>query len=167
MQRSLSCLSPQVWHAGSSVLVIGDKDPVQLDRAGAPPLFLWATQDFHTALGTGSRRRDWKVYTDGYAYTVSEDPNLSYELLSWHWHPRTRVDTHLHIGKSHPTHGGLADYHVPSGRVSFEQVARFLLTDLGVTPARDDWDAVLSASHSLFVKFRRWSDHSTIPPDPN
>jgi len=105
----------------------------------------------------------------GYAYTISEDPDLGHELLAWHWHPTTRLDTHIHIGKSHPTHGDLAKYHVPSGRVSFEQVVRFLITDLGVSPARADWDSVLTDSHGKFVTHRRWSNSSAIadPPEPN
>lgn len=162
MQRSLSCIGPWLWQAGEAVLVTSP-ETLRLNCGDKPPLYLKATQHFRTGLGSGTRRRDWKVYTEGYAYTVSEDADLSHELLAWHWHPGTRPDTHLHIGKSHPTHGGLAHLHVPSGRVSFEQVIRFLITDLNVVPARTDWDAVLTNSHSLFVRFRRWSDHAAIP----
>ena len=150
-------------------MLVNHDEPFRLSRDEGHPYYLKATQHFHTGLGTGKRRRDWKVYTEGYAYTISEDPDLGHELLAWHWHPTTRLDTHIHIGKSHPTHGDLAKYHVPSGRVSFEQVVRFLITDLGVSPARADWDSVLTDSHGKFVTHRRWSNSSAIadPPEPN
>ena len=166
IQRSLSCVCSDVWQASESYLVLNNgRTPIQLRRSGMGPIYFSATQQFHTAKGTGPRWRDWKVYTDGYAYTVSEDPDLSHELISWHWHPTTRLDTHIHVGKQHPTHSGLAEYHIPSGRVSLEQVIRFLIADLGVTPQRPNWDGVLSDSHRRFIEYRRWADPSAVPPE--
>lgn len=101
-------------------------------------------------------RREWKVGTDGYAYTVSEDRDLSSELFSWHWHPTTRQDTHLHVGRGHDLHGPLARLRVPTGRVAFEEVVRFLIEDLYVQPERSDWDSVLSECLERFRRFRTW-----------
>ena len=88
-----------------------------------------------------------KVATDSYAYTVAEDEDLSRCLVSWHWHPASRPDTHIHFGRGPGAWEGAWEsfgrYHVPSGRVLFEDVVRFLIEDLGVTAQREDWSQVV------------------------
>jgi hypothetical protein len=47
--------------------------------------------------------------------------------------------------------------HIPTGRVSFEQVVRFLVDDLEVVPQRHDWRDVIAESEERFRAFRTWS----------
>lgn len=42
------------------------------------------------------------------------------------------------------------EYHLPTGYVTIEEVIRFLIVDLGVTPLAEDWDKVLEASYRAF-----------------
>ena len=53
--------------------------------------------------------RGWRVKTEGYDYALAESPNLNTSLYSWHWHPMTRPDPHMHVGGSM--------VHLPTGRV--------------------------------------------------
>lgn len=69
---------------------------------------------------------------------VTADEDLGDELVSWHWHPNSRRDPHLHVYGQHEASGPLGKLHLPTGRVSFEAVVRCLILDWGVTPARDD-----------------------------
>ncbi len=66
-------------------------------------------------------------------------------ILAFHWHQMgvSPVTTH------HPHRGGTAvgvDFskaHIPTGRVTLQDVLRFAIVDLGVAPLRDDWPLLL------------------------
>jgi hypothetical protein len=47
--------------------------------------------------------------------------------------------------------------HFPTGQVSIEAVVRFLIEEMGVTPQRSDWQAVLDANEEAFVGKRSWA----------
>lgn len=157
LQLALSCLGPTVWiTAGRSTgpLSLLTQGPAALRRGSGDSLYFLPTQDF---VPKDSAIRNWRVRTLGYAYTVFEDADLAREIVSWHWHPTTRPDTHIHIGDWSQV-AGRSRHHVPSGRVSFEHVVRFLIEDFDVVPARPDWDAVLIECHDRFTTHRSWAD---------
>jgi hypothetical protein len=130
--------------------------PLRLSRKDDNPLWFQGTQNFGF-VKDDRYPGEWKVRTHGYAYTLAVNEDLTQELIAWHWHPTSRLDTHLHIGRRHPALGALGKFHVPSGRVSFEEVVLFAIGDLGVCPVRDDWQGVLHDSLSRFRTFRTWS----------
>ncbi len=131
------------------------EDAVALPVKGGQPYWLQATQDFHFERDI-RHLGEWKVKTDGYAYTITADEALSQEVFAWHWHPNSRPDTHLHVGRGNREFGSFGKMHVPCGRVSVEEVVLFAINDLGVTPQRGDWEAVLGDSLSRFRQFRTW-----------
>jgi hypothetical protein len=128
-----------------------------LKRLGSP-LFLKATQRFHYARRVG-HPKEWKVVTDAYAYTVSETRDLSREIWAWHWHPSLEhPNPHLHIGRGDPDLGTLAKLHVPTGRVSLEEILLFLVEDCDVKPMRKkDWRTTLEHNLAVFREFRTWA----------
>jgi hypothetical protein len=131
-------------------------DPATVRRRHGKALYLKATQSFHVVqLADGPP--EFKVTTDGYAYTVTETKDLTTELFAWHWHPGTRPDPHLHIGRAHPDHSSLAKLHVPTGRVLLEAVTRFLIVDLDVRPLDPDWEAVLDDVTRRVKRAWTWS----------
>jgi len=80
------------------------------------------------------------------------------EILAWHWtpdafDPSQRQWPHVHVG--HAVLGGGGTYlpgsfgrlHIPTEVVPFAAVVRFAIEELGVSPLRGDWPAVL-ATHS-------------------
>lgn len=130
------------------------EDPILLRRDDAP-LFLSAGQHFRT-IPDERFEGEWKVRTEGYAYRLALSEETGAFLLAWHWHPNTRPDPHLHVGADHPVVTELPRLHVPTGRVSFEEVGRFLITELGVVPMRRDWEETLAETESRFRAFRTW-----------
>jgi hypothetical protein len=162
LRRSLSCLSASaVWragetaHAGTWVALTAPR-VVTLNRQSEPPLYLRATQTFHYS-DHPDYRGERKVSTDQYAYTLADTADISTELIAWHWQPEGgRIDPHLHIGHAHPEHERFTRWHVPTGRVAFEEILLFAINDLAVTPAHADWRAVLDDTLARFREFRSW-----------
>ncbi len=93
-----------------------------------------------------------------YTYEVEEEATR-HELLAFHWEPHSRVTIpHLHIGfalsdKTLPFHNKA---HIPSGRVPIEDVVRFLISDLRVTPVITGLSDVVSASRQSFMAQKAW-----------
>lgn len=143
---------------GDALTLTTSEEPLGLRRGDQARLWLRAAQTFHLVKADeGGRHRAWKVATDSYAYTVSDDETLATELVAWHWHPASRLDPHLHVGRSHPDFGFWAHLHIPTGRVAFEDVMTFVLADLGVQPERDDWETVLADARAKFTSRRSWA----------
>ena len=58
------------------------------------------------------------------------------EIVRWHYHPDSHPDPHIHaVG---------IDGHIPSGRVIFESVVRYMIQELTVEQKRADWDEILA-----------------------
>jgi hypothetical protein len=166
LQSSLTCLSSSaVWYAapplsgrGQGRALAVSQDPIGVKRKkGAAATVLFASQRFDIQQLDG----EWKVKTLEYIYRVATKNEPDGEYIAWHWHPLTTPDRsapHLHVATKHAVLGAaLRKLHVPTGRVSFEEVARFLITDLGVTAARNDWRQVLEDAESRFRTYRTWA----------
>lgn len=152
MQRALSCITEsRIWITpgrGSErrFLDLAGGEPVRLKRVEMESLYLNAAQDFVVEHdGT-----EFRVRTRGYIYAVWPSEVSGGRFLSWHWHPPKPSRPHVHIADR-------STGHIPSGRVTFESVVRYLIEELGVRPARSDWDDVLMATEALHARFRRWS----------
>ena len=69
-------------------------------------------------------------------------------LLAYHWHPVgvSPVTTpHLHLSGA-VAGVDLTKAHLPTGHVTLQDVVRFVITEWGVRPRRDDWPAVLASA---------------------
>jgi hypothetical protein len=123
----------------SLLLLAGDREPV----------YLRATQRFQYGPHPkypGER----KVITAEYAYTLAADEGLREELVAWHWQQGAAwPHPHLHVRGEKP--------HIPTGRVAFEEVLLYAITDLGVTPARNDAVDVLQETLRRFKAHQSWS----------
>lgn len=90
------------------------------------------------------------------------------EVVLFHWHPDeeagqvVRLHPHIHIGPrllvDDPAITRRA--HVPSGRVSVEDVIDFAIRDLDATPRRDDWESVINESREKFRTHANWGTGS-------
>ena len=168
---SLSCVtSSTIWRVGEAStpgcwLLLFSSTPITLSRGlEQGPLYLNGTQVFHYADDSrypGER----KVVTDEYAYTLAEDDGLTDELFGWHWQPaHGHPDPHIRVEYPNPLYPRSTKWHVPGGRVAFEQVLAFAIYELGVQPARADAAAVLEEKLSLFRRFATWGV-PTPPPE--
>lgn len=102
----------------------------------------------------------FKIRTLAYSYSLTS--GTGGEIVSYHWHPDSASHVkspHAHLGHGQLSSGALLTprTHLPTGRVSLEQVVRSLITEHEVTPRADDWDARLTLSHGVFELYRSWS----------
>ena len=138
-------------------LVLNGSEPVRLP--GPSGLGLELGVEYYVVEAEGEHG-PWRTTTAGYRYTVTTGDGA--EVLAWHWHPggRSKVTRpHHHVGTSQLRPDGVLNtkHHVPGGRVALEDVLEHLVTDLGVTPERDDCLEVLARSREAFTRWRTWS----------
>jgi hypothetical protein len=113
-----------------------------------------------------------RVSTRGYLYSIAlrTGPEIrpAQEIISWHWHPQgssPHKEPHLHNGSAILMPDGVlgARAHIPTGRVSFEEVVRTLIQEMGVRPTRETWQVDLAESEGIHKLYRMW--HSTVPDE--
>jgi hypothetical protein len=108
----------------------------------------------------GDSGLEWKASSRAYYYALFL-PDQDTEFMAWHWHPEgadPRPEPHMHVSANHGDMGpSFHKLHIPTGRVSFEQVARFLIEELDVEPQHRHWDDRLKESHGRFADFRTWA----------
>ncbi len=105
----------------------------------------------------GEGARNWRVSSRTYFYQVRRHPDS--ELIAFHWHPGRRGQPefpHLHIDGARGSVTIARKNHVPTGRISLESVARFLIAELDVRPLRGDWEQVLDDGEQAFSSHRSW-----------
>lgn len=77
-------------------------------------------------------------------------------IFSWHWHPKSRRSKvsypHLHVrsASEFPTK------HLPTGRVSIEDVNFFAFDELGVQPTHEDARRIVTEIRDRHKLFRSW-----------
>ena len=163
LRRSVSCVTKTHVHVSGGyfdtdkvhALVLGDGDRVRLQ--GEPTLYLSLSQRYRI-VEAAEERGPWKITTAGYFYEIADSDCR--EIVTFQWHPSgaSPVTTpHLHLGSGAQVHHErLGDCHIPTSRVSIEQVIR-LAIDLGAKHLRDDWDDVLAMSQAAHEHWRTWA----------
>jgi hypothetical protein len=164
MQRSLHCISPAIWIPGkpplggeSEMALTTSEFPVALQDIHGQPLYLFASQAFHFERRP-QLRTDWKVASDEYIYNVrsAADRDPASQMIEWHWHPQVRPECHAHVNGPLPGGFHLSGAHLPTGRVSFEQVLIFLLDELEIVSRQPEWRETLTSNHALHAAYRTW-----------
>jgi hypothetical protein len=163
LQRTVSCVSREVLKAtayddsrpGPYALTLGGFEPARL-RGGVGISLLIAQQYTFVKRATLSRWQRWKVETARYDYALHDSTGA--EIIAYHWHPGTWSGRpHLHVqGYGGPLADFMRKAHLPSGRVSVEEIIRCAIEEFGAEPLRTDWEAVLAESQTAFEKFRTW-----------
>lgn len=103
----------------------------------------------------------YKVKTEAYTYEIMDDATR-HELFSFHWEPNAPSSQikipHMHLGFATKGHSLPIDNkaHVPSGRVSVEDVISFLISELGVPPLRLDWKDTIATTRQAFMTYKSW-----------
>lgn len=104
-------------------------------------------------------RGPWKVETIAYYYALEAESGR--EILAYHWHPDTGFPVttpHMHLGPEAAVgHQLLAQSHLPTGRISMEDVLRLAITDFHVEPNRPDWEDVLAGTQAAYFTWRTWA----------
>jgi hypothetical protein len=167
LQLPLSCLTKAIWVVGESPeggddsSLLASEDPIRLKREDGLSLLFSPSQRFDLIPDEREGfEGEWKARTLAYIYEVRVEGEDEPQLLGWHWHPLEtphRAEPHVHVRVEHESLGvPLPKLHLPAGRVAFEELVLLLIRDLGVRPARDDWEAIIEDTWGRFRAFRTW-----------
>jgi hypothetical protein len=139
LQLALSCVTEAEWvigpapHGGADRALVSSEDPIRLRRQRGLSTLLFVPSQRFEIVEDDRYEGEWKVRMLAYIYRVYIDSRWlaeRVEVMGWHWHPlRTpdHVEPHVHVRVNHPLLGlALRKLHIPTGRVSFEEVVRFL-----------------------------------------
>jgi len=108
-------------------------------------------------------RGPWKVKTESYIYRLTAADGA--KVISFEWHPSgsSPVKTpHVQVGPAGLGQGLgdlgklLSKAHIPTRRISMEQVLEFAIRELQVHYIRDDWEKVLMETYTAFEQWRTW-----------
>ena len=158
LQQALSCIHPSAYfYIGKQPLadewaLSTNPIPIPLQTRDGGVLYLTATQSFRTK----RQKREWKVSTQAYIYNVSEWADTRDYMFAWHWHPSQPPECHLHVSAELSNHMKLDKKHLPTARVSFEEVLRFLIEEFDVEPAKSEWQGVLAETQERYERHRSW-----------
>jgi hypothetical protein len=117
--------------------------------------------------------RGFRVRTERYGYRLAaSDEGRAKSLIRWEYRRdigrQRECRNHLHIAAAVPAGDGalLVDkVHVPTGWVLIEDVLRFLIHDLEVTPRTQDWARMLSTSETKFFEDFTTKRHKHRPEE--
>jgi len=162
LQQSLACIDPTAYFYLAKRLLppqtdvwalTSDPPSIELHNRAGKPLYLSATQSFRTRWHKG----EYKVSTLEYIYNVGERPDARDYMFAWHWHPnQPPVDCHLHVDAELSNGMKLSRKHIPTARISFEEVLRFLIDEFDVQHSNDRWREVLAETQQRHEKRRSW-----------
>lgn len=160
MQQALRCIHETAYFFMSKRpvdqewAISTEPAPIPLTVPDGRELYLTATQSFFTR----KRKGEWKVSTTEYIYNVSETADTRDYMIAWHWHPNQRQECHVHAHAQLSNGIKLDGMHLPSARISFEEVLRFLVEEFGVEPAMERTHALrtLVQTQERHEKHRSW-----------
>ena len=149
--------------------------PVKLGREGRserragpihlPDLYVAVLQDYHIVKDDDG---SYRVTTDSWVYQILDDEGS--EVLAYHWDPIGTPSTpHLHVGsvllssEKHHLSKAFSNLHLPTDRISMEQIMYLLIRDFEVVPLNDGWEDVLSRGHRAFEEKRSWPRNRYSP----
>ena len=163
IKHTLLCVSDAILGYGGGVYPSSHFH--NLSFIGNPPvgrlsgtkLSLFFSQNY-SINQSSTGKQEWRVKTEGYIYRLDDETGS--EILSYHWHPLNDLSQlpHLHLKKGSAIgRDELKRSHIPTGRVSIESVAEFLVKEFKVMPRYPDWNEVIERNRSDFEMHRTWS----------
>lgn len=160
MNAALSCVHPSAYFYVSKRplaedwALVSEPSPVPLEVRGGDTIFLAATQSFRMRRHKGQ----WKCSTEEYIYNITDEEDPRKYMFAWHWHPNQWPDTHMHVNAQLSNGMKLDGRHIPTARIAFEEVLRFLIAECEVEPAKEtaEWRTVLDETQERYEKFRTW-----------
>lgn len=116
---------------------------------------LYFAQTFSVIRGSSG----WKVRTEAYVYKLLASG--THPHIQYHWHPDgdyLKKRPHIHFNaRSGVLKRSVSKYHFPTGRMSIEELIRFLIEEEQATPTRSDWSEVLQRNLECFEAYRTWA----------
>ena len=105
---------------------------------------------------------DERCKTESYIYRLQTDASTGSWRIRWDYRrdpPRADYDyprAHVHVNGTFPDGEAIRQDHIPAPRMPLEFVIRYLITDRGVKPRTEDWQAILKQSAETFGEHPAW-----------
>jgi hypothetical protein len=142
---------------GSTHIVSFDPNPT-LKAADRTTIGLSVVHYYEVVRATG-KRGPWKVRSAGYLYSLLD--RNDHELITFHWHPQGNSDVtgpHLHVGSALASSWKkLPKAHIPTSRMTLEQIIGMAIDGFGVIPLKEDWRGLLDRNQKIFDAWKTWS----------
>jgi len=140
------------------VFTIADGDPVKL--AGQSQLSLAVTMHYRVVEDPRPDVGPFKVSTAKYIFELYDKAGR--RVIGYHWHPDDEKSPfrspHLHLGESLRGPNLHHKAHLPTGRVSLEEVLKLAVYSFNVEPIRGDWEKILNRTQERHEAFRSWGN---------
>jgi hypothetical protein len=161
LQQALACIHPTAYFYMSKTPLSEEwalattPAPISLKVPNGRVLYLTAAQSFRVRKHKG----EWKASALEYIYNVGETEDTRDYMFAWHWHPNQwGPECHLHASAELSNQMKLTRKHLPTARISFEEVLWFLINEFDVEPAQDlaECRRVLSETRRRHEQHRSW-----------
>ncbi len=122
-------------------------------RRGNETLFLQAYQQIQVIDAD-----NFRISTIRYFYIIWSS-RQNERIIDWHYHRRRNgsFQAHLHIrDDADATNHYLINRHIPTGRVSLEDVVRFAIQEMNINSRDANWATVLDQTEAVFRADRTW-----------
>jgi hypothetical protein len=158
LRQALSCVTHEVLYirsgndpAAAPYALMLHNSPVSLGRDRR---FALEVIQHYRLIETERPQGPWQVQTVAYYYTLSELGENPREILGYHWHPQGRswvTYPHLHLyAGAEVGRDDVRKAHLPTGRITLEEVLQLAIKEFGVTPLRDNWEEILQRTQGIF-----------------
>jgi hypothetical protein len=132
--------------------ILSSGDPgISLQRTSGHLLHLYFALNLRPVEEEGGA---WRMTTLRYDFALRDRDST---VFSWQWHPRSRRSPvgwpHLHL----PEGTRFGTKHVPTGRISLEDLLIFALDELDVRPSYENARSVLEDVAMKHKEHRTWS----------
>ncbi len=143
---------------------------LMLKRKDGSKLFLELDQHVQVLKVNTDKGARYRVSTVRYIYAIWKSPDDC--LVGWHYHPDLDVAfPHVHVYDKTDEAQKMAGckpfmlngMHMPSGRVSLEEVIKFAIIELEVIPEKkraEDWEKILSETGDRFETNKTWGQRA-------
>lgn len=171
IERTLKCLTfahrftmrePASADSTRFAMVLNGGEPAVLRASDGPSFDLYVAMALDLVpFEEGQVRLSTRRYI--YEIQVAHAQGKREQLVRWHWHPEGRsryVHPHLHLPEGAP----YSKVHVPSGRITFEDVVEFMICELRVEPTHESWQSALDEVRQRHVQYRSWHNRPPLPP---
>jgi hypothetical protein len=153
IQLAISCVDARVVFRASGSIV-GTEHVLALSRPArlAQTDYALDVSQNYVVIPYKTGKEKYRVSTRAYSYVIEDRAGV--EVLAYQWHPKGQshiTEPHLHVHC-----GPLESTHLPTGRISLEDLLIYLIDEMRARPVRDNWRDVLKQTREAFKKNKSW-----------
>lgn len=158
IDEAVRCLHPSIrlfdhWYVPNEAVYLGSSQTTGIPfKANSAPGYKLELQFWLKVVDHGE---GFRMSTNRYIHEI-KGPNSDARVAAWHWHPDVKNSSvtypHFHL----PKNAAFSNKHFPSGRITVEEIVRFIITEMEAVPVNNNWAERLDDSEALHKLHRSW-----------